>query len=176
MSWANLQLYTCQAHAGWHGQVAEDVVMEASQGRPQQAALPGQPPDPSVTSDMVKLAISEVDAHEEQAPTDSHKPAAQSSTAGLSAEDDHSDTATATSAEHTYDEYAYDDTSGSDSGLDSDSALESSSHAGAAEPGFQLAGSNRRLVELVGLKLDGLDVLDPYQLHLQVVHLLCKGA
>ena len=142
--------------------------MEASQGRKQPAPSPDQPSDLSVTADMEQLAISELDSRAEQTLPDAttqesahskHAPEAEQTT-----DDGHSDTAT--SAEHTYDESTYDDASSS-----SESGHESSSHPDPADGGFLLAGSNRRLVELVGLKLDGLDILDPYQLHLQACSL-----
>ena len=147
--------------------------MEASQGRkqpgPSPGHSPGQPADLSVTADMAQLAISELDSRAElSTPPDAstqesahsnHAPEAEHTT-----DEGHSDTAT--SAEHTYDESTYDDASSS-----SESGHESSSHPDPADGGFLLAGSNRCLVELVGLKLDGLDILDPYQLHLQACSL-----
>ena len=157
------------ADARRDAQVAEDVVMEASQGRKQPAPVPNQPSELSVTADMAQLAISELDSRAEpstlpDASTQESAHSIRAPEAEQTTDEGHSDTAT--SAEHTYDESTYDDASSS-----SESGHESSSHPDPADGGFLLAGSNRRLVELVGLKLDGLDVLDPYQLHIQACSL-----
>ena len=152
--------------------------MEASQSKAQQQ---GQPPGKSTrpspdASDMAQLAISPEQRPAHPSGGSQPAPAVNSSPApapGHPEEGELSGSGSATGTEHTYD-----DDSGSedsDSSSDSGSSSGSGSEAGtcrqrdAAEPGgFLIAGSNRRLVELVGLKLDGLDVLDPYLLRLQV--------